>query len=69
MDTLAIFLTQFLMSLVVWGLVARWLALPWLRTLSLRVALSLLLVPHALRHLGLTFFVPGVVGDLSLIHI
>ena len=63
MDTLIIFLTQFAMSLLVWGLVARALAFPWLQTLSLRVALSLLLIPHALRHLGLTFFVPGVVAD------
>ena len=34
MDTLAIFGLQFLLSLVVWGLIAKWLLAPWLEKKS-----------------------------------
>ncbi len=61
MDPLTIFLIQLLMSLLVWVLAARYLALAPLDRLTAVTALSLLLIPHMLRHLGLVFLVPGVV--------
>ena len=61
MDTLTIFLSQLGLSLMVWALVARYLVAKPLDQLSTTLALSLLLVPHMLRHLGLSFLVPGVV--------
>ena len=63
MDITLIFVTQFLMSLLVWTLVARWFATPWLAQQTFQTAMMLLLVPHALRHVGLTFLVPGVVAE------
>ncbi len=62
MDVLAIFLLQFVMSLVVWGLLAYWLLAPWLEKKSLNEALFFLTVPHAFRHIGMVFLVPGVVA-------
>jgi len=62
MDTLAIFALQFFMSLVVWGLLAYWLLAPWLAKKSLNEALFFLAVPHAFRHIGMVFLVPGVVA-------
>ena len=61
MDTLTIFLSQLALSLMVWAFVARYLVAKPLDQLSTTLALSLLLVPHMLRHLGLSFLVPGVV--------
>ena len=34
MNTLAIFGLQFFLSLVVWGLIAKWLVTPWLKNKS-----------------------------------
>jgi len=62
MDVLAIFALQFFMSLVVWGLLAYWLLAPWLEKKSLNEALFFLTVPHAFRHIGLVFLIPGVVA-------
>ncbi len=62
MDTLAIFGLQFFLSLVVWGLIAKWLVTPWLKNKSPHQALSWLTLPHAFRHLGMVFLVPGVVA-------
>ncbi len=62
MDVLAIFALQFFMSLVVWGSLLYWLLAPWLETKSLNEALFFLTVPHAFRHIGLVFLVPGVVA-------
>ncbi len=62
MDVLAIFTLQFLMSLLVWGLLAYWLLAPWLDEKSLNEALFFLTVPHAFRHIGMVFLVPGVVA-------
>jgi hypothetical protein len=61
MDTLTIFGLQFSLSLVVFSLLARWYVLPKLAQCSTPQALTALLVPHALRHLGLVFLVPGLV--------
>lgn len=63
MDTLTIFLTQFILSILVYSLIARWYAAPWLAGKSLETALMLLILPHAFRHIGLGFMVPGLVGD------
>src|SRR2546425_72349 len=62
MTTLQIFGLQFLLSLVVYGLIARWYLAPRLAALPLPSALSLLLFLHAFRHLGMVFLVPTVVG-------
>ena len=62
MDVQAIFALQFLMSLLVWGLLAYWLLAPWLEKKSSKEALFFLTVPHAFRHIGLVFLVPGVVA-------
>ena len=62
MDTLAIFGLQFFLSLVVWGLIAKWLLAPRLETKSPHQALFFLTLPHAFRYLGLVFLVPGVVA-------
>jgi hypothetical protein len=63
MDTVTIFLTQFVLSIVVYSLVAKWYAAPWLAGKTLQTALMLLILPHAFRHIGLGFMVPGLVGD------
>ncbi len=63
MDTQAIFGRQFFLSLVVWGQIAKWLVTPWLETKSPHQALFWLTLPHAFRHLGMVFLVPGVVAQ------
>ena len=62
MDTLAIFGLQFVLSLVVWGLIAKWLVAPWLENKSPHDALFWLSLPHAFRYMGMVFLVPGVVA-------
>ncbi len=63
MDTQAIFGLQFVLSLLVWGVVAKWLFAPWLATKSIHEALFWLTLPHAFRHVGMVFLVPGVVAQ------
>ena len=63
MDALAIFGLQFFLSLVVWGLIAKWLLTPWLGRQSQHEALFWLTLPHAFRHVGMVFLVPGVVAQ------
>ena len=60
METLEIFGLQFVLSLIVYTLIARWYAAPWLAGKALYPALMLLILPHASRHIGLSFFVPGL---------
>jgi hypothetical protein len=57
-----IFGLQVLLSFVVYALVARWYVQPRLAPLPLEAALQPLLVLHALRHMGMVFLVPTVVG-------
>jgi hypothetical protein len=57
-----IFGLQFLMSLLVYGLIARWYVAPRLATMPLAAALTPLLLLHATRYVGLVFLVPTVVG-------
>ncbi len=63
MDVQAIFGLQLFMSLVVWGLIAKWLLTPWLATKSPHQALFVLTLPHAFRYMGMVFLVPGVVAQ------
>jgi hypothetical protein len=58
MDPVAIFVTQFVISLLVFTLIAVWYATPWLAEKPLPVALAFLIVPHAFRRIGLSFLVP-----------
>ena len=63
MNTLAIFGLQFFLSLIVWTVIARSLLTPWLEGKSQRQALFWLTLPHAFRHIGMVFLVPGVVAQ------
>ena len=63
MNTQAIFLLQFMSSLLVIGLIARWVLAPWLANQSQRNALFWLTLPHAFRYIGMVFLVPGVVAQ------
>ena len=63
MDTQAIFGLQFFLSLVVWGMIGKWLLAPWLEKKSPHEALLWLTLPHAFRHVGMVFLVPGVVAQ------
>ena len=57
-----IFGLQFVFSLVLYSLLARWYVAPRLAPLPLRTALMPLLFLHATRFLGLVFLVPSVTG-------
>ncbi len=63
MDVQAIFGLQFVLSLVAWGVTARFYLSPWLVKLPQHQALLWLSLPHAFRHVGLVFLVPGVVDQ------
>jgi len=52
MDTLAIFGLQLALSLIVYGLIAKWYVTPWLAEKPIHQALTPLIFPHAFRHLG-----------------
>ena len=60
MGTLEIFLTQLILSLFVYALLAKWVISPWLNEKATNIALMILIAPHAIRHIGLTFLVPSV---------
>ena len=63
MDTQAIFGLQFLLSVVAWGLIVGLLPSRWLARKPLHEALLWLSLPHAFRHIGMVFLVPGVVAQ------
>ena len=63
MESLEIFLLQFVLTLSVVGLLARWYLAPWLAQKQLQIALGILIIPHAFRHIGMTFLTPAVVAD------
>ena len=63
MESLSIFGLQLGLSLSVYTLLARWYVTPWLEKKSLHVALTALTFPHAFRHVGLAFLVPGLVAQ------
>ncbi len=63
MNVLTIFGVQLALSLFVYALIAKWYVSPWLANKAMNAALMFLIFPHALRHLGLAFLVPGLVDD------
>ncbi len=63
MDTQAIFGLQFVLSLIVYALLAKWYVAPWLAGKPVNQALIPLVIPHAFRHIGMVFLVPGVVAQ------
>ncbi|MFQ5961997.1 MAG: hypothetical protein ACE5MG_11435 [Candidatus Methylomirabilales bacterium] len=62
MDSFQIFGLQFLLSLIGYGLIAKWYVAPRLAALPLHDALIPLVFLHAFRHLGMVFLVPAVVA-------
>ena len=63
MDTLTIFGLQFVLSLIGYAILAKWFVSPWLAGKPLHQALIPLAFPHVSRHIGLVFFVSGVVAQ------
>jgi len=63
MESLQIFGVQFILSIIVVALIAKWYVAPWLGEKTLQMALGILILPHAFRHIGLTFLTPAVVSD------
>ncbi len=61
MSTQEIFGLQFISSLLVVALLAKWVLAPWLARQSPREALFWLTLPHAFRYIGMVFLVPGIV--------
>ncbi len=51
------------MGLLTFGLVAKWYVAPALAGIARRDALVPLILPHALRYVGLAFLVPGVTAE------
>ncbi len=62
MESLQIFFLSIILSFVMFGLIARWYLMPWLKALPFEQALRPLLLFHGFRYLGLAFLVPGVVA-------
>ena len=62
MDIQQIFVLQFMLSLVAWGVVAKWTFTPQLARMAPATALFWLALPHTFRHVGMVFVVPGVVA-------
>ena len=48
------------MSLLSYGLVARWYVMPALAAMPRAKALTPLLLPHSFRHIGMAFLIPGL---------
>jgi len=63
MSPQAIFVLQLSLSLLAFGLLAKWMLAPWLAKHSQNEALFWLTLPHAFRHMGMVFIVPGVVAQ------
>ena len=63
MDGALIVVLILTLSLVAFVFIAKWYVTPWLKTVSLDVALEPILLLHSFRHLGIMFLVPGVVSS------
>jgi len=59
-DIQAIFDLQFLFSVLVYALIAKWYVSPWLAEKAMNAALALLILPHVFRHIGMAFLVPNL---------
>jgi hypothetical protein len=62
MTTQSIFVLQFVLSLAFIATLANWLWAPRLATMSRNDALFWLTIPHAFRHIGMAFLVPGLLA-------
>lgn len=60
MTILGIFIVQLLLSLIVFSFLSSWYLVPWLASLSTTTALTILVLPHTFRHIGLSFLVPNL---------
>ena len=56
-----VFVLQLVLSVLVYTLIAKWYLAPLIAPLRLNQALGFLMLPHAMRHIGLTAIVPVVV--------
>lgn len=63
MDANAIFGLQFILSMIMWSVIAKWLLAPWLKKMTIHEELLWLTIPHAFRYIGMVFLVPGVVSE------
>jgi hypothetical protein len=63
MEPLAIFALQLVLSLSVFALLAKWYIVPWLAERPAHEGLIALIFPHAFRHVGLVFLVPGLAAE------
>ena len=59
----AIFALQLFSSLLMFGLIAKWLVLPAFVNRSQNQLLFWLILPHTFRYIGMVFLVPGVVSS------
>ena len=62
MNVQQVFLTQFTLSILVFGTLARWYVSPRLSRLPTKEALTPLVIPHLFRYIGLSFVVPQLAG-------
>ncbi|MFG0257872.1 MAG: hypothetical protein ACF8GE_08230 [Phycisphaerales bacterium JB043] len=60
MNTTSIFTLQFMLSIVVWGVVLQTTLIPHLNRATRSQKLFWLTLPHAFRHIGLAFLVPSL---------
>jgi hypothetical protein len=67
MSNKQVFLMQMTLTVVIYSLIANWYLAPALAHLPVNETLAYLLIPHALRHIGMTAIVPDVVDANSKI--
>lgn len=60
MNPESIFVVQFFLSLITVAVIAKSVLAPWLARQSQNDAMFWLTIPHAFRHMGLVFLIPGV---------
>jgi len=63
MNLISIFALQLVLTTLVLAVMARWYLVPWLKDKPLNFALSILIAPHAFRHVGMSFLVPGLTSE------
>ncbi len=63
MSPQSVFGLQFLLSLLVFSLSAKWLVAPWLARHSRNEGLFWLTMPHVFRSIGVVFLGPGVLSQ------
>ncbi len=63
MSPQSVFGLQFLLSLLVFSLLAKWWVAPWLARHTRSEGLFWLTMPHVFRSIGVVFLVPGVLSQ------